>query len=115
MASFRLFRIARLGGVGFQRTVLHVHIGAMTDQKSIGTSFWNNMYVLFRGTMVAEFMFMDDNARPHRANIVNKCLQSEDISCIDWPPDFTSRLLTGHESSRAGAFKLFQLIEPLEP
>ncbi|GFX33035.1 hypothetical protein TNCV_3813041 [Trichonephila clavipes] len=30
--------------------------------------------------MGAEFLFMDDNARPHRANIVDKCLQSEDIT-----------------------------------
>ncbi|GFT05914.1 transposable element Tcb1 transposase [Trichonephila clavipes] len=34
---------------------------------------------------------MDDNARPHRANIVDECLQSEDITRMDWPacsPDF---------------------------
>ncbi|GFX45155.1 transposable element Tcb1 transposase [Trichonephila clavipes] len=46
---------------------------------------------LFRGAMGAEFLFMDDNARPHRANIVDECLQSEDIPCMDWPacsPDF---------------------------
>ncbi|GFX01445.1 hypothetical protein TNCV_1864191 [Trichonephila clavipes] len=30
--------------------------------------------------MGAEFLFMDDNARPHRANIVDECLQSEDIA-----------------------------------
>ncbi|GFW25711.1 putative DD41D transposase [Trichonephila clavipes] len=35
--------------------------------------------------MGAEFLFMDDNARPHRANIVDECLQSEDIPHIDWP------------------------------
>ncbi|GFX80838.1 transposable element Tcb1 transposase [Trichonephila clavipes] len=40
---------------------------------------------LFRGAMGAEFLFMDDNARPHRANIVDECLQSEDITRIDWP------------------------------
>ncbi|GFV81887.1 transposable element Tcb1 transposase [Trichonephila clavipes] len=40
---------------------------------------------LFRGTMGAEFLFMDYNARPHRANIVDKCLQSEDITRMDWP------------------------------
>ncbi|GFV45921.1 DDE_3 domain-containing protein [Trichonephila clavipes] len=28
---------------------------------------------------------MDDNSRPHRANIVDKCLQSEDIKRMDWP------------------------------
>ncbi|GFT00702.1 transposable element Tcb2 transposase [Trichonephila clavipes] len=40
---------------------------------------------LFRGTMGAEFLFMYDNARPHRANIVDECLQSEDITRMDWP------------------------------
>ncbi|GFT14349.1 MPN domain-containing protein CG4751 [Trichonephila clavipes] len=40
---------------------------------------------LFRGAMGAEFLFMDDNARPHRASIVDKCLQSEDITRMDWP------------------------------
>ncbi|GFW44475.1 transposable element Tcb2 transposase [Trichonephila clavipes] len=40
---------------------------------------------LFRGAMGAEFLFMDDNARPHRANIVHECLQSEDITRMDWP------------------------------
>ncbi|GFX91424.1 transposable element Tcb2 transposase [Trichonephila clavipes] len=40
---------------------------------------------LFRGAMGAEFLFMDDKARPHRANIVDVCLQSEDITRMDWP------------------------------
>ncbi|GFW31172.1 transposable element Tcb1 transposase [Trichonephila clavipes] len=35
--------------------------------------------------MGAEFPFMDDNARPHRVNIEDECLQSEDITRIDWP------------------------------
>ncbi|GBM74802.1 15-hydroxyprostaglandin dehydrogenase [NAD(+)] [Araneus ventricosus] len=35
--------------------------------------------------MGAEFLLMDDNARPHRANIVDECLQSEDIIRMDWP------------------------------
>ncbi|GFX32930.1 transposable element Tcb1 transposase [Trichonephila clavipes] len=28
---------------------------------------------------------MDDNARPHHANIVDECLQSDDITRMDWP------------------------------
>ncbi|GFS76749.1 DDE_3 domain-containing protein [Trichonephila clavipes] len=40
---------------------------------------------LFRGAMGAEFLIMNDNARPHRANIVDECLQSEDITRMDWP------------------------------
>ncbi|GFX12969.1 DDE_3 domain-containing protein [Trichonephila clavipes] len=28
---------------------------------------------------------IDDNARPHRANIVDEYLQSEDITRMEWP------------------------------
>ncbi|GFX81564.1 transposable element Tcb2 transposase [Trichonephila clavipes] len=48
---------------------------------------------LFRGAMGAEFLFMDDNARPHSTNNVDECLQSEDITRMDWPaysPDLNS-------------------------
>ncbi|GFU28391.1 transposable element Tcb1 transposase [Trichonephila clavipes] len=48
---------------------------------------------LFRDAMGAEFLFMDDNARPHRSNIVDECLQSEDITRMDWAaysPDMKS-------------------------
>ncbi|GFT39829.1 kelch-like protein 20 [Trichonephila clavipes] len=48
---------------------------------------------LFRGAMGAEFLFMDDKTRPHRANIEDECLQSEDITRMDWPaysPDLNS-------------------------
>ncbi|GFT36099.1 transposable element Tc3 transposase [Trichonephila clavipes] len=39
----------------------------------------------FRGAMCAEFLFINDNSRPHRANIVEECRQSEDITRMDWP------------------------------
>ncbi|GFT62340.1 transposable element Tcb2 transposase [Trichonephila clavipes] len=39
---------------------------------------------LFRGATGAEFLLTDDNARPHRANIVDECLQSEDTTRMDW-------------------------------
>ncbi|GFU70369.1 transposable element Tcb1 transposase [Trichonephila clavipes] len=55
--------------------------------------------------MGAEFLFMDDNARPHRANIVDECLQSEDIIRMDWPaysPDLNpiDKLITWEQWSR---------------
>ncbi|GFX41985.1 transposable element Tcb1 transposase [Trichonephila clavipes] len=43
--------------------------------------------------MSAEFLFIDDNDRPHRANIVDECLQSDDFNRMDWPaysPDLNS-------------------------
>ncbi|GFV66495.1 transposable element Tcb2 transposase [Trichonephila clavipes] len=48
-------------------------------------AFGEQHVCLFRGAMGAEFLFMDDNTRPHRANIVDECLQSEDITLMDWP------------------------------
>ncbi|GFV57899.1 uncharacterized protein TNCV_4782611 [Trichonephila clavipes] len=46
--------------------------------------------------MGAEFLCMDYNAHPHRANIIDEYLQSEDITRMDW-----EGLLTGLESDRA--------------
>ncbi|GFX27776.1 transposable element Tcb1 transposase [Trichonephila clavipes] len=81
----------RYGGAGWLvwggiilgcRTDLHVQSVTMTDH-----IYWDvilEQHVrLFRGTMGAEFLFMDDNARPHRANIVDECLQSKDITRMD--------------------------------
>jgi transposase len=40
---------------------------------------------LFRGAIVPDFIFMDDNARPHRPLAVEELLESEDIPRMDWP------------------------------
>ncbi|GBM82052.1 hypothetical protein AVEN_224072-1 [Araneus ventricosus] len=39
----------------------------------------------FRGAVGPEFILMDDNARPHRALLVDEFLESEDIRRMDWP------------------------------
>ncbi|GFX01468.1 transposable element Tcb1 transposase [Trichonephila clavipes] len=68
-------------------------LGSRTDQHVQSVTMTGHIYrdvileqhvCLFRGAMGAEFLFMDDNARPHRANIVDECLQSEDITRMDW-------------------------------
>ncbi|GFX31673.1 transposable element Tcb2 transposase [Trichonephila clavipes] len=40
---------------------------------------------LFRGAIDPDFIFMDDNARPHRTLAVEELLKSEDITRMDWP------------------------------
>ncbi|GFX45739.1 transposable element Tc3 transposase [Trichonephila clavipes] len=76
--------LARGGIILGSRTNLHVQSVTMT-----GHIYWDDILeqhvCLFRGAMGAEFLFMDDNARPHHANIVDECLQSEDITRMDWP------------------------------
>ncbi|GFU52342.1 transposable element Tcb1 transposase [Trichonephila clavipes] len=65
------------------RTDLHDQSVTMTDH--IYRDVFLKQHVrLFRGAMGAEFLFKDDNARPHRANIVDECLQSEVITHMDW-------------------------------
>ncbi|GFT74919.1 transposable element Tcb2 transposase [Trichonephila clavipes] len=40
---------------------------------------------LFRGAIGPDFIFMDDNARPHRTFAVEELLKSEDITRMYWP------------------------------
>lgn len=51
------------------RTDLHVQIGIMISQIYRDVSLEQHVR-LFRGAMDAEFLFLDDNSRSHRANIV---------------------------------------------
>ncbi|GFX08830.1 transposable element Tcb1 transposase [Trichonephila clavipes] len=83
----------RYGGAGWlvwggiilgSRTDLHAQSVTMTGHIYRDVILEQHVR-LFRGAMGAEFLFMDDNARPHRENIVDECLQSEDITRMDWP------------------------------
>ncbi|GFX57662.1 transposable element Tc1 transposase [Trichonephila clavipes] len=44
--------------------------------------------LLFRGARGPDFILMDDNARSHRALLVDEFLESEDIRQMDWPTRF---------------------------
>ncbi|GFW47960.1 transposable element Tcb2 transposase [Trichonephila clavipes] len=83
----------RYGGVGWlvwggiilgSRTDLHAQSVTMTGH-IYRDVILEQLVRLFRGAMDAEFLIMDDNARPYHANIVDEFLQSEDITRMDWP------------------------------
>ncbi|GFV46300.1 transposable element Tcb1 transposase [Trichonephila clavipes] len=83
----------RYGGAGWlvwggiflgSKTDLHVQSVTMPDHIYRDVILEQHAR-LFRGAMGAEFLFMDDNGHPHRANIVDECLQSEDTTRMDWP------------------------------
>ncbi|GFX29857.1 transposable element Tcb1 transposase [Trichonephila clavipes] len=73
------------GGIIFgSRTDLHFQSVTMTGHIYRDVILEQHVR-FFRGAMGAEFLSMYDNARPHRANIVDECLHSEDITRMDWP------------------------------
>ncbi|GFT81434.1 transposable element Tcb2 transposase [Trichonephila clavipes] len=77
--------MARWGGIILgSRTDLHVQSVMMTGH-IYPDDILEQHVRLFRGARGVEFLFMDDNARPHRANTVDECLESEDITCMNWP------------------------------
>ncbi|GFV06286.1 transposable element Tc3 transposase [Trichonephila clavipes] len=81
----RWCRMAHLGGIILgSKTDLHFQSVTMTGHIYRDVILEQHER-LFRGAMGAEFLFMDDNARPHSANLVDECLQSEDITRMDWP------------------------------
>ncbi|GFW91151.1 DDE_3 domain-containing protein [Trichonephila clavipes] len=43
---------------------------------------------LFRRACEANFIFMDDDARPHRVQLMDEYLQLEDIQWLEWPAMF---------------------------
>ena len=40
----------------------------------------------YAGAIGADFILMDDNARPHRAHVTNQYLEDATIKRMDWPP-----------------------------
>ncbi|GFU90142.1 transposable element Tcb2 transposase [Trichonephila clavipes] len=54
------------------------------DRPDISDEVLDPYVRLFRGAYGRDFLFMDVNARPHRANLVDEFLESEDIKRIPW-------------------------------
>ena len=63
------------------RTHLHSVVrGVMT-----GVCYRDKTMDVCAGAIGSQFIFMDDNARPYRARMVEDCLQQETIIRVDWP------------------------------
>ena len=58
--------------------------GTLTGQRYIDQVINPYIVPFFRGNR-ANFTFMDDNARPHRAIIVRNRMQQAGIQTMDWP------------------------------
>ncbi|GFY32960.1 transposable element Tc1 transposase [Trichonephila clavipes] len=67
------------------RTELHIFDrGSVTGDRYCDEVLLSHVR-LFRGAIGPDFIFMDDNARPHRTLAVEKLLESEDITRMDLP------------------------------
>ncbi|GFV90536.1 transposable element Tcb2 transposase [Trichonephila clavipes] len=100
----------RYGGAGWlvrggiilgSRTDLHVQ--SVTMAGHIYRDVILEQHVrLFLGAMGAEFLFMNYKALPHRANIVDECHQSDDITRMDWPTYSPNLNQIDHECEMLG-------------
>ncbi|GFX76180.1 transposable element Tcb2 transposase [Trichonephila clavipes] len=73
-------------GVNILGSRTDMHVQSVTMTFHIYRDVILEQYVLlFRGAIGTEFLFMYDNTRPHCASIVDECLQSENITRMDWP------------------------------
>ncbi|GBM09329.1 Transposable element Tc1 transposase [Araneus ventricosus] len=66
------------------RTPLHVFESGTVTGVRYRDEILEPYVSLFRGAVGPEFILMDDNARPHRALLVDEFLESEDIRRMDW-------------------------------
>lgn len=45
---------------------------------------------IFRSAVDPQFIFMEDNARPHMNELVKEYLEAEDTECMKWPVKFAN-------------------------
>ncbi|GBM12594.1 hypothetical protein AVEN_146777-1 [Araneus ventricosus] len=67
------------------RTPLHVFERGAETGVRYRDEILESYVRLFRGAVGPEFILMDNNARPHRALLVDEFLESEDIRRMDSP------------------------------
>lgn len=67
------------------RTPLHIFDSSTVTSQRYYTEILLGHVRLFRGAMDPDFLFMDDNARPHRTAEVFETLENENIERMEWP------------------------------
>ncbi|UYV80358.1 hypothetical protein LAZ67_18002655, partial [Cordylochernes scorpioides] len=68
-----------------RRTPLHIFSGGTLTAQRYRDEILEPYLRPSRVQIGHNLIFMDDNARPHRARLVNEYLQSENIRWMDWP------------------------------
>ncbi|UYV82272.1 hypothetical protein LAZ67_21001524 [Cordylochernes scorpioides] len=68
-----------------RRTPFHIFSGDTLTAQRCRDEILEPYLRPYRDQIDHNLIFMDDNARPHRARLVNEYLQSENIRRMDWP------------------------------
>ncbi|UYV83652.1 hypothetical protein LAZ67_23001896 [Cordylochernes scorpioides] len=68
-----------------RRTPLHIFSGGTLTAQRYRDEILEPYLRPYRDQIGHNLIFMDDNARPNRARLVNEYLQSENIRRMDWP------------------------------
>ncbi|UYV84223.1 hypothetical protein LAZ67_X001577 [Cordylochernes scorpioides] len=68
-----------------RRTPLHIFSGGTLTAQRYRDEILEPYLRPYRDQIGHNLIFMDHNARPHRARLVNEYLQSENIRRMDWP------------------------------
>ncbi|KAJ4427322.1 hypothetical protein ANN_24942 [Periplaneta americana] len=66
------------------RTDLHIFAAGTVNTQRYRDEVLERHVQLFRGAVGLHFIFMDDNARPHKANLVDEYYEEEEILRMDW-------------------------------
>ncbi|UYV77413.1 hypothetical protein LAZ67_15000933, partial [Cordylochernes scorpioides] len=84
--SFRGGSFLVWAGISFsRRTPLHIFSGGTLTAQRYRDEILEPYLRPYKDQIGHNFILMDDNARPHRARLINEYLQSENIRRMDWP------------------------------
>ncbi|GFW34426.1 transposable element Tcb2 transposase [Trichonephila clavipes] len=74
------------GGISIGgRTDLHIIRNGTLTGRRYADEILRPHVIPYAGSIGDSFVFQDDNARPHRARLVENMLEAETIQCMEWP------------------------------
>ncbi|GFV30791.1 transposable element Tcb2 transposase [Trichonephila clavipes] len=74
------------GGISIGgRTDLHIIGNGTLTRQRYADEILRPHVIPYAGAIGDSFVFQDDNARPHRARLVENMLEAETIQCMEWP------------------------------
>ncbi|GFU62656.1 transposable element Tcb2 transposase, partial [Trichonephila clavipes] len=80
-AGWRVWGGISIGG----RTDLHIIRNGSLTGRSYADEILRPHVIPYAGAIGDSFVFQDDNARPHRARLVDNMLEAETIQRMEWP------------------------------